>query len=172
MRTKDVVVLPYDPQWPDEFVRIRNGLDAALGGCAVAIEHVGSTSVPGLAAKPVIDLDVVIEDVAHFPEARRRLEAIGYEHEGDQGIPGREVFKYADKPDLMKHHLYVCTRDAVELRRHLAFRDHLRNSGEDREAYGRIKLEAAALFPKDIDGYMAYKADFIAAILAGIDGRA
>lgn len=89
-----VTLMPYDPAWPAQFVLIRNMLAAALEDAAVTIEHVGSTSVPGFAAKPVIDVDVVIRPGA-FPDVRSRLEAAGYRHAGDQGIAGREVFKCA-----------------------------------------------------------------------------
>jgi len=165
MKTKHVMVVPYDDQWPQAFQKIRTELAATLGEDALAIEHVGSTAVPGLAAKPVIDIDVVIASLTAFPAVRARLEAIGYRHEGDLGIAGREAFKYEEKRHLMKHHLYVCTIDAAELIGHLAFRDHLRTHPADRDAYGAVKLLAAFHHPVDIDGYMAEKADIIAAIL-------
>ncbi|HAQ56453.1 MAG TPA: hypothetical protein DCR44_03510 [Acholeplasmatales bacterium] len=168
MVTKHVVVVPYDDRWPMAFQKIRTELADALGDAALAIEHVGSTAVVGLAAKPVIDIDVAIASLADFPVVRTRLEAIGYRHEGDQGIPGREVFKYEDKTHLMKHHLYVCARDAAEWKRHLAFRDHLRTHADDRDAYGAVKRLAALRHPEDIEGYMAEKAGIITAILARI----
>ncbi len=168
MVTKHVVVVPYDDRWPGAFREIRAELAAALGDAALAIEHVGSTAVPGLAAKPVIDIDVVIASTADFPSVRTRLEGIGYRHEGDLGIPGREAFKYEDKRHLMKHHLYVCTADAAELKRHLAFRDHLRTHPDDRDAYGAVKRLAALRHPDDIDGYMDEKADIIKTILRRI----
>ena len=77
MRTRKVIVLPYDPRWKQDFEAIRRELQAALGGCAMAIEHVGSTSVEGLAAKPVIDIDVVVENKAALGEAIERLAEIG-----------------------------------------------------------------------------------------------
>jgi len=166
--TKHVVVVPYDDRWPRAFLEIRAELAIALGSAVLAIEHVGSTAVPGLSAKPVIDIDIVIASLADFPEVRTRLEGIGYRHEGNLGIAGREAFKYEEKRHLMKHHLYVCTADAAELKRHLAFRDHLRTHPEDRDAYGDVKRIAALHHPDDIDGYMAEKADIIAAILRRI----
>lgn len=140
-----------------------------LGDVFQAIEHVGSTSVPGLSAKPFIDIDVVIASEDRFPAVRDRLEAGGYRHEGDRGIPGREAFRYTDKPHLMRHHLYVCVSGNPELRRHLAFRDHLRSDSDDRDAYAEVKRAAAARHPHDIDSYIAEKGAIIARILAECD---
>ena len=125
------------------------------------IEHVGSTAVPGLSAKPIIDLDVVIRDSSAFHAAAAALEAIGYQHEGDLGIAGREAFRYDGKDHLQKHHLYVCAQDSAELKRHLAFRDYLRTHPEAVREYSRVKEEGAALYPYDIDGYIEHKTPFI-----------
>ena len=157
MRTQKVVVLPYDQAWQTAFENIRLELDAALGDLAIGIEHVGSTSVEGLSAKPCIDIDVVIRDYTVFDTVVQKLASIGYVREGDLGIKDREAFTYADKPHLLKHHLYVCPQDARELRRHIAFRDFLRSNPEAMKQYGQAKEQAALLFPDDIDGYIKYK---------------
>ncbi|MBR5265945.1 MAG: GrpB family protein, partial [Clostridia bacterium] len=86
MKMAKVVVLPYDESWKADFENIKAELDAVLGDLALAIEHVGSTSVEGLSAKPVIDIDVVIRDYSVFPAAVDRLASIGYFHQGDLGI--------------------------------------------------------------------------------------
>lgn len=171
MRTKRVVVLPYDPGWKTDFEKIRRELEAALGELALRIEHVGSTSVEGLSAKPIIDIDVVIPDSGALPEAARRLASIGYSHEGDLGIPGREAFKYQSKPHLQAHHLYVCPRDSRELARHITFRDYLRRHPQAVKAYSEAKEAAAKQFPEDIEGYMTAKAPCIAALyrLCGLE---
>ena len=91
MVTKHVVVLPYDESWAHAFRDIEAELKAALGSLAKRIEHVGSTSVPGLWAKPIIDIDTVIEDRSLLDRVIRALETAGYRHEGDLGIPGREA---------------------------------------------------------------------------------
>ncbi|MBO7601103.1 MAG: GrpB family protein, partial [Lachnospiraceae bacterium] len=91
MRTKHVVVLPYDKKWKQNFVEIKNELAQALGELAISIEHVGSTSVEGLAAKPIIDIDVVVKK-ENINDVVSALNSIGYIHEGDLGIPGREAF--------------------------------------------------------------------------------
>ena len=158
---KHVIVQSYDESWKTDFIAIRDELDAALKDLALRIEHVGSTSVEGLSAKPIIDIDVVISDRSVLPEVVSALGSIGYSHEGDLGIPGREAFKYEGKDHLKKHHLYVCAQDSEELKRHLAFRDYLRSHPEAASEYGRIKEEGAALYPYDIDRYIEHKSPFI-----------
>jgi len=97
------------------------------------------------------------------------LAKIGYRHEGDLGIPGREAFKYEGKEHLMKHHLYVCAKDSDELKRHLAFRDYLRSHPEAVKEYSRVKTEGAELYPYDIDKYIDHKSPFIEEIYAKIN---
>ena len=161
MRTAKVIVLPYDAAWKTDFEAIKTELDDALGDLILAVEHVGSTSVEGLSAKPCIDIDVVIPDYTAFNAVVERLTSIGYRHEGDLGIPDREAFDYADKPHLQKHHLYVCPKYSAELHRHLTFRDFLRGNPDAAKQYGRVKEEAAMLFPDDIDGYIHHKSPCI-----------
>lgn len=164
MRTKKVVVVDYDPRWADDFEAIRRELSTALGGLALAIEHVGSTAVNGLPAKPIIDIDIVIPSRDELDEVVAALARAGYIHEGDLGIRDREAFKYEGKEHLRKHHLYVCPADSEELKRHIAFRDRLRTHPEDAAAYAHAKREAARLYPEDIDGYIAHKGICIAEI--------
>ena len=164
MGTKHVVVEPYDETWTQDFNDIKTELEQALGDLALSIEHVGSTSVPGLSAKPIIDIDVVIDNISILDEVISALGNIGYTHEGDQGIPGREAFKYEGKEHLRKHHLYVCAKDADELKRHISFRDFLRTHPEAVQDYSKVKEEGALLFPYDIDSYIEHKAPFIQGI--------
>ena len=183
MTTRNIVVLPYDKKWQQDFLDIKKELAAALGMAlgtsvaisekrplALAIEHVGSTSVPGLSAKPIIDIDVVVR-AGDVQAAIQALAGIGYNHEGNLGIPGREAFGYSGKKHLQEHHLYLCPEDSPELKRHLAFRDYLRTHPLAVEEYSRIKLEAAKLFPHDIDDYINYKSPVIEKIYKeiGID---
>ena len=161
MGTKSVVVLPYDEQWEQAFAHIKDEIQGALGSLALKIEHVGSTSVRGLSAKPIIDIDVVIKDYSVFDAVAAALEEIGYHYEGDLGISGREAFKYDGKEHLQKHHLYVCPQDSAELKRHVAFRNYLRSHPEAVRKYSRIKEEGAALYPNDIEKYIQHKSSFI-----------
>lgn len=161
MRTEYVIVEDYNPQWEQEFIKIKKEIESCLGPLALSIEHVGSTSVKGLAAKPIIDLDVVINDQSLLNDVIQRLGSIGYIYEGNLGIEGREAFKYKSKPHLMTHHLYVCPKDSKELYRHITFRNYLRNHPEARKAYSKIKKEAALLFPNSIEQYIEYKSTCI-----------
>ena len=161
MITKHVVVLPYDEQWKQDFLMIKKELASVLGQLAMRIEHVGSTSVKGLSAKPIIDIDVVIKDYTVLEEVITALGAIGYRHEGDLGIAGREAFKYDGKDHLRKHHLYVCSEDSPELKRHIAFRDYLRTHPAAVREYSNIKVEGARKYPYDIDKYIEHKSPFI-----------
>ena len=157
MKTKKVTVLPYDTAWESAFEAIKAETEAALGDLILGIEHIGSTSVKGMSAKPCIDIDVVIRDYSVFDDVVQKLNAIGYIHEGNLGIKDREAFKYSDKSHLMTHHLYVCPKDSEELRRHIVFRDFLRQNPEAVKRYSKVKETAARLFPDSIDGYIKYK---------------
>ena len=161
MKTRKITVVPYDPLWERAFEEIAAELEAALGSLALSVEHVGSTAVAGMSAKPCIDVDVVIESYAVFDEVVRRLALVGYLHEGDLGIREREAFCYTDKPHLALHHLYVCPKDSPELRRHIAFREFLKANPWAVREYSAIKEEAARLFPHDVERYIAYKSPCI-----------
>ena len=162
MRTVKVTVLPYNEGWRSDFEKIKNELENAIGDMVIAIEHVGSTSVQGMSAKPCIDIDVVIKDYSVFDIIVGKLADIGYIHEGDLGIKDREAFKYTDKPHLQSHHLYVCPQYSAELHRHITFRDYLRTHPEAANEYSKVKEKAAQLFPDNIDKYMEYKSPCIA----------
>lgn len=166
MQTRKVYVETYNPEWKKDFERIKNEISSAIGDLIVGIEHIGSTSVEGLSAKPCIDIDIVIRDYSVFDELVRLLDAIGYIHEGDLGIKDRQAFKYTDKPHLRSHHLYVCPQNSEELMRHVAFRDYLRAHPNARAKYSAVKEKAAELFPNDINGYMAYKSSCIEELYA------
>lgn len=155
MITKHVIVEDYNPKWKDEFERIKDELNTVLSNKVISIEHVGSTSVKGLAAKPIIDIDIIISN--NFKEVKSLLESIGYIHEGNLGISGREAFAYKNKDHLMMHHLYVCNEDSQELHNHLTFRDYLRTHLEDKNRYSLIKKEMALKYPEDIDSYIEGK---------------
>ncbi|MBE6913254.1 MAG: GrpB family protein [Ruminococcaceae bacterium] len=161
MKTKHVVVLPYDHKWKSDFETIKKELEAAIGDISLSIEHIGSTSVEGLSAKPIIDIDVVIESREIFDEVTSRLEKAGYIHEGDLGIEGREAFDYSGKEHLMKHHLYVCPKNSKELHRHMTFRNFLRSDQDAMKRYSEVKIRGAELFPDDIDKYIEYKSECI-----------
>ena len=163
-----ITVLPYDPAWATQFRQLRDDLTEVLAGVPVqAIEHVGSTSVPGLAAKPILDVDVVVER-PHLQEAIDALVEAGYGHEGDKGVPDRH-FMRAPADDPPARHVYVTVAGSLSLRNHLAVRDTLRNDDELRDAYAEVKLRLAQQVD-EIDAYIEGKNDVVQRILtvAGI----
>ena len=155
----EIIVEEYDPQWPQEFEKLRARIEATLGPLAAAIEHIGSTAVPGLAAKPIIDIDVLLRPDADFAQAVSALSLAGYEHRGDLEVRGREAFRAP--VDSYPHHLYVCLAEAGEYLRHVEFRDYLRRQPEDAEAYVTLKRELAREFAADREGYTQAKSEFV-----------
>jgi|SRR5579863_1255000 len=158
-----IIVVDYDHRWPAQFEALRKRIGGALGEIAAAVEHIGSTAVPGLAAKPVIDIDVLLSSSDGLPEAIARLAALGYEHEGDLGIAGREAFR--QPPDQTDHHLYVCVPDSEQYRRHIAFRDYLRVHSESAKVYAELKRSLARCYSHDREKYVAGKDEFVSEIL-------
>ncbi|MGJ3509579.1 GrpB family protein [Enemella sp. A6] len=159
-----VEVVPYSESWPEQFELVAADLRRAVAGMTSAlVEHVGSTSVPGLAAKPVIDIDIIV-DSGEVPAAIAALEAIGYVHRGDLGIAGREAFFPPDENP--KRNVYVCTDGSLNLRNHLAVRDVLRKRPDLRDEYGDVKLALAADPEMDIDTYLDAKSPTLQRILA------
>lgn len=140
--SEPVIVENYNPEWPHWFEELRSFLEPKLGPIVFRIEHVGSTAIPGMIAKPIIDLNIVIQ-ISDFEEIKSWLAKIGFEHRGDLGIVGREAFLLTDlrlKKGLPPHHLYVCDIDNEELKRQIAFRDYLREHKEDAAKYSEIKI--------------------------------
>jgi len=159
-----IVVVDYDPSWRERFQLLQQRIAEALGSMAAAIEHVGSTAVPNLAAKPIIDIDVLLAAEAELSAAIDRLAALGYVHRGDLGIPGREAFRAPvhDAP----HHLYVCPAGSKAFQEHLAFRDYLRAHSKEAEAYADLKRALALKFRDDRPAYNSAKSAFVAEILS------
>jgi GrpB-like predicted nucleotidyltransferase (UPF0157 family) len=160
---RGVEVVDYDPCWPTRFETLRARIVAALGSLADSIEHVGSTSVPGLAAKPIIDIDVVVVSAIDVPAAIERLALLGYLHRGNLGIDGREAFE--SPPRQIEHNLYLCIRGSTALSNHLTVRDYLRHNPEAAMKYGILKKRLAKQFPMDIDRCIDGKTDLLVGAL-------
>lgn len=160
---RKVRVVDYDLSWPRTFEVLRQSVWPAVCDVASSLEHVGSTAVPGLAAKPIIDMDVVVASRDEVPEVIARLSALGYTHKGNLGIEDREAFQSPEA--LPAHHLYVCLEGSAALENHLALREFLRREPTAVMEYGRLKKQLACRFPRDIDGYIAGKTDYIVSIL-------
>jgi GrpB-like predicted nucleotidyltransferase (UPF0157 family) len=169
-QTQTIVVVDYDPAWPAVFEELRSKVWSVLGDVALSVEHVGSTSVPGLAAKPIIDMSIVVPSEREVPLAVERLASLGYQHLGNLGIAGREAFRRP--PGSPTHNLYVCPQGSLGLRNHLAVRDYLRTHPEAAQAYGELKRRLAAEFPDDIESYVDGKTELLLGILreSGLSG--
>ena len=158
-----IEVVPYDPLWPVRFARTRDDLVTALAAVpTLAIEHVGSTSVPGLDAKPVLDIDVVVNRQDLHP-AIDAIVLAGYEHRGDLGIPDRHCLRAPN--DGLRRRVYVVVEGSLALRNHLTVRDALRASASLRAEYAALKHRLAAEV-EDIDSYVAGKTDLLVRVLS------
>lgn len=163
-----VVVESYNPEWATQFQLMKKELEEYLESVGyVSIEHVGSTSVPGLKAKPIIDIDIVIKPSQLDEVISALVEKGGYTYMGEWGIPDRHAFRrpYDSSSKLLKCNLYACIEGSQALRNHLAVRDECRRNPVVREKYGEMKLELAKREWRDIDEYCEAKNDTIIWIL-------
>lgn len=175
MTHSSIKIINFDERWIKEFKSIKQVIIKSLSELIIDIEHVGSTSVLGLGAKPILDIDIVIENYDVFPNVIQALEKIGYFHQEEWRFEGREAFGRKDTStpwdgkgtEWMEHHLYVCNKDSKELERHLAFRDYLRNNPEAVTEYENIKKTLAKTM-KDRTSYTSGKSEFIKNILEKI----
>jgi len=174
MKRKQIVVMNYNPEWASEFYCLKSVLEEELAGLAPDIQHVGSTSIPGCAAKPVMDIDIIVKTNEEVEEAIELLAPLGYRYQGDLGILDRQAFDRIDsavpyshgKEWEFDHNMYVCLAGSTSLRNHLALRDYLRESPKETEEYSQLKKELAGRHPHDIDSYIEGKSEFIVSILA------
>ncbi len=168
-----IILSDYQTSWSSEFERIKTVLETHLNDQIITIEHIGSTAVKGLIAKPILDIDLIIHDDVLLETVIHRLHEIGYEYEGNKGISGREAFRRKDptvpwtQPDetYMAHHLYVMRKDAIELHKHLALREALRADKDLVKAYGELKRKLASIYRFERNQYTEGKTEFIQSIL-------
>ncbi len=169
------MIEPYNEAWVTAFNNLQKKLHKILEGLPAEIQHVGSTSIPGVWAKPIIDLDIIIEDKSLLDEISVRLQKAGYINKGEQGIPGRFAFKQlynrSGAGDWPEHHLYVCYADCLALKNHLLFRDALLRDQQLAQAYTQLKIELASDPSMTRDSYNRKKTGFILAVLSfsGLD---
>ncbi|HEX8241896.1 MAG TPA: GrpB family protein [Longimicrobium sp.] len=160
---RKIEIVDYDPEWPGKFEAHAGIIAGALGGTGLRIEHIGSTSVPGLAAKPIIDILVVVQDSADESAYLPQLEAAGY------------VLRVRE-PDWHEHrmfrtlerdvHVHVYSANCPEIKRYLAFRDRLRGNADDHRRYEQVKRALAAREWSDMDAYAKAKTDVVESIIA------
>jgi GrpB-like predicted nucleotidyltransferase (UPF0157 family) len=161
-----VQVVPYHPSWQDVFAQERRLLQEHIGGHVLDIQHVGSTAVPGLDAKPIIDIAVAVPSATAIARCRQPLRDLGYIDRGDCGTEGGHLFVRESAPEVRTHHLHVVTIDDLQWRNYLKFRDVLRADGTLRARYGELKKTLQAQFAQDRGAYTRAKDDFIRGVLA------
>lgn len=157
---RKVEVVPYRQEWPFQFEVEAKKLREVFGDQVLSIHHFGSTSVPGICAKPIIDILLIVRDIDAVFALVPTLEKLGYLFKGEYGIPGRSFFIKGTE-DVRSHHLHVYQINNPHILRHLAFRDYLRTHPDLAEQYGALKESLARQFPEDIDCYNEGKSDFI-----------
>ena len=156
-----IYMVSHDPKWRQLFQQEAEQLTAVLGSSVAAVHHIGSTAIPTIYAKPVLDLLLVVQDLAALDEKQPRMEALGYEALGEFGIPGRRYFRRDNLSGERTHQVHVFENDSPQIKRHLAFRDYLINHPETAQEYSDLKRELAAKHPEDIELYMDSKDEFI-----------
>jgi GrpB-like predicted nucleotidyltransferase (UPF0157 family) len=166
---------PYDPSWAVAFRELKELLEQELVELPVTVEHVGSTAIPGMPAKPILDVDIIIPSAQWLETVTVRLKGLGYLGRGDQGIPGRYAFRQSEPNTpfgdvafpVMEQHLYVCLEGCTALRNHLLFRNRLLQHESVRQQYAALK---SSLWQNPVmtrERYNREKTGFILSVLAG-----
>ena len=161
LKKKMITVVDHDPSWTKQFERERQSIADALGPIAVRIHHIGSTAVPKLKAKPIVDILVEVSSLDALDERSAALEALGYEALGEFGIAGRRYFRRDDADGVRTHQVHAFRSGSADVIRHLAFRDYLRANRQVALGYGKLKANLASLHPNDRDAYMSGKDAFV-----------
>lgn len=156
-----VQVVPYDQAWSQLYKAESGRIERALGRVVANIHHVGSTAVPGLAAKPIIDILLSVLSLNELDSSTRKLEKIGYEALGEFGIPSRRYFRKDDMSGMRTHQIHAFAAGSHDLLRHIAFRDYLMAHPKVAAEYGRLKSDLANQYPSDIDRYISGKDSFV-----------
>ena len=156
-----VLVVPPDPQWSAQFLAEADRIRSALGDACIEVHHIGSTSIPEIYAKPIIDILLEVVTVADLDKRASALTAIGYEAKGEFGIPGRRYFPKNSVTGTRTHQIHAFASRSDGLNRHLAFRDYMIAHPPIARAYSELKRELASRFLDDIEAYMDGKDPFI-----------
>ena len=159
-KMQHVYVTEYNPKWEEEFRKEAERIKKILGESCIGIYHIGSTSVPGLKAKPIIDIMPVVQYIADADEYRAEFEEIGYEYMGEFGIPGRRYLRKGGDERTYQVHIFE-EKNERDIRRHLAVRDFLRSHPDEAQAYGELKADLAEKYSHDIEGYCDGKDMFV-----------
>ncbi|MDX2241092.1 MAG: GrpB family protein [Leptolyngbyaceae cyanobacterium bins.302] len=161
---RKVEVVPHNPDWRSQFMAESQTIATALGSNVITIHHIGSTAIPGIYAKPIIDLLVEVESITQMDQQVAVMQALGYEAMGEYGIPGRRYFRKHNAEGDRTHHAHAFQTGSPEIKRHLIFRDYLIAHPADAQAYSELKQQLAKQHPHDIEAYMDGKDGLIQAI--------
>lgn len=155
-----ITVVEYDPNWRNKYLKEEFKIKGILQDKLINSFHIGSTSIPNLKAKPIIDILLVVKDINELDAYSVQFENLGYEVMGEFGIKGRRYFRKGG--DNRTHHIHAFQYDHIqEIERHLSFRDYLRQNPEICKEYGELKSRLADEYPTDIDSYIDGKNDFV-----------
>ena len=158
---RKVEVVTHNPRWRDAFEAEAKHIAVALGENVVAIHHIGSTAIPDIFAKPVIDLLVEVRDITQVDGQSTAMESLGYEVMGEFGIPGRRYFRKDNQEGIRTYQIHAFESGSTEVERHLAFRDYMIAHSGDAQRYSELKRKLAEEHPQSMDGYMDGKDGFI-----------
>ncbi|BDM82044.1 GrpB family protein [Acaryochloris marina] len=161
---RKVEVVPHNPAWKIIFQTEASLVKEALGETVMAVHHIGSTAIPGIHAKPIIDLLVEVQCMTQVDARSSSMEQLGYEVMGEFGISGRRFFRKNNRNDVRTHHIHLFNHSSAQVKRHLAFRDYMIAHPTDAKQYSDLKRQLAHQYPTNIDGYMDGKDSFIKAI--------
>jgi GrpB-like predicted nucleotidyltransferase (UPF0157 family) len=158
---RKVEIVPHDPKWREAFEAEAKHVASALGENVKAVYHIGSTAIPNIYAKPVIDLLVEVRDITEVDGRSSEMESLGYEVMGEFGIPGRRYFRKDNREGIRTHQIHAFEIGSAQVERHLAFRDYMIANPEDAQRYSNLKRKLAEEHPQSMDEYMDGKDDFI-----------
>ena len=156
-----VEVVPYNPQWKKAFEAESQQIAKALATNLVVVHHIGSTAIPHIYAKPIIDFLIEVKDLNLVTEQTPAMAALSYEAMGEYGLVGRRYFRKEDPPGIRTHNVHIYEIYSPEIERHLAFRDYMIAHPEEAEQYSQLKQELAQKYPQDIEGYMDGKDEYV-----------
>jgi GrpB-like predicted nucleotidyltransferase (UPF0157 family) len=156
-----VRIVAHDPAWESIYKEETDQMARALGDIVVSLHHIGSTAIPEIFAKPIIDILLEVDDIVRLDDRSSAMEQLGYEAMGEFGIPGRRYFRKDNASGIRTHQAHAFQADSPEIGRHLAFRDYMIAHPVEAQAYGALKQRLAREHPDDLEAYMDGKDPYI-----------
>ncbi|WP_368505028.1 GrpB family protein [Alkalihalophilus sp. As8PL] len=156
---REVKVVPYQEKWVKTYESEKEQIETVLDGECITIHHIGSTAIPTISAKPIIDMMVEVKDIKKVDDFNVKFENLGYEAMGENGITDRRFFKKGG--DNRTHHVHIFEQESIGIKRHLAFRDYMLAHPDEARRYSELKQKLARNFPSNIDRYIEGKDAYI-----------